>query len=361
MKPDLKNIFQKRFHGHEADVDPGVWEAIRTQITTAAPAADPLEDLFRERFQQHEVNVDPSVWNSISAQIGYGATVGATATGVSYLGWFAAASTAIVLSVGVYLYSNSDGATELARQEVILPIKEKDDLETSATESNFVDPSVADITTEQIIAGPERTEIASVEREVALERATSKAAGSTDPIDRNSEEQVAIGTDQPESRSAGVGTGSTETGSTTTNEQGRAVVNSIIDQLAQEVHIGTVTAEKHDPVVPATAVVVDQGIPGQDPKPTKADLPEIFLPNTFTPNGDGINDTYKVDKTGFTSMMIRIYSLQDNKLVFSTDNNAEWDGAHAEKGYYLVAIEAMTEDGRLLTKGKAVWLNNDRY
>ena len=63
--------------------------------------------------------------------------------------------------------------------------------------------------------------------------------------------------------------------------------------------------------------------------------------------------------------MIRVYSVNTNQLVFSssvTGGNGQgeidlWDGANVEDGYFVVAVEAMTMDGRALSEGKVVWLN----
>src|SRR5690606_36287105 len=85
--------------------------------------------------------------------------------------------------------------------------------------------------------------------------------------------------------------------------------------------------------------------------PDAKPLPDIFMPNAFTPNGDGHNDAYTVDLAGFRSMKVRIISLQTNDVVFSINTEEEWawDGRNCGPGPYLVAVEAITEDGRLVT------------
>src|SRR5690606_2551887 len=95
----------------------GVWNAIQAQVAT--PPADPIEDLFRDRFQGHEAPVDPSLWNAINAQIGQGAMAGSAATGGSIFGWAAAGVGALVIAGGLYLATNADPAekTELAAIE----------------------------------------------------------------------------------------------------------------------------------------------------------------------------------------------------------------------------------------------------
>ncbi|MCB0769174.1 MAG: gliding motility-associated C-terminal domain-containing protein, partial [Flavobacteriales bacterium] len=81
--------------------------------------------------------------------------------------------------------------------------------------------------------------------------------------------------------------------------------------------------------------------------------------NTFTPNGDGINDRYEVDMTGFKSLVLRVYSMKNDRLVFSTNAGAPWTGEGCEDGMYMVAVEAVTKDGKIISQGKVVWLTRN--
>lgn len=101
---------------------------------------------------------------------------------------------------------------------------------------------------------------------------------------------------------------------------------------------------------------------GDDTLPEEAvqqrpELPKLFMPNVFTPNNDGINDTYQVMGDGFEKMLVKVFAMKNNQLVFSTSNGEAWTGANCEDGMYLVAVEALTPDGRSVTEGKVVWLN----
>lgn len=68
----------------------------------------------------------------------------------------------------------------------------------------------------------------------------------------------------------------------------------------------------------------------------------IFIPNAFTPNGDGINDIFLVRSTILRSMHFEVYDRWGIK-VFQTDNIAEgWDGTYKGQqatedsyGYYF--------------------------
>lgn len=63
----------------------------------------------------------------------------------------------------------------------------------------------------------------------------------------------------------------------------------------------------------------------------------IFIPNSFTPNGDGINDLFKAvaNSDEFRDFQMRIFNRQ-GELVFMTNNiNEGWNGAYANDPYYV--------------------------
>ena len=58
---------------------------------------------------------------------------------------------------------------------------------------------------------------------------------------------------------------------------------------------------------------------------------DFFLPNAFTPNGDGNNDTLFVRGPGISEVNLSIYNRW-GELVFETKNKSEgWDGSFNEK------------------------------
>lgn len=65
---------------------------------------------------------------------------------------------------------------------------------------------------------------------------------------------------------------------------------------------------------------------------TPADIYQLFIPNAFTPNGDGINDLFKVE-ADFTplSFEIAIYSRRGELVFLNKDIKLGWDGAFRGK------------------------------
>lgn len=69
---------------------------------------------------------------------------------------------------------------------------------------------------------------------------------------------------------------------------------------------------------------------------------QIFIPNAFTPNGDGINDEFRVRSNILKSMHLEIYNRWGNKVFETDDINKYWDGYYRGKldqeevyGYYF--------------------------
>jgi len=83
---------------------------------------------------------------------------------------------------------------------------------------------------------------------------------------------------------------------------------------------------------------------------------DIFIPNAFTPNHDGLNDIFKAEGNIITGQQLRIFN-QWGELIFETgEAGAGWDGTHNGRaqpaGVYVYAIRLKLADGReVLRKG----------
>ena len=78
---------------------------------------------------------------------------------------------------------------------------------------------------------------------------------------------------------------------------------------------------------------------------------KLEFPNAFSPNGDGINDTYKA-KEGYQSIVefqATIYNRWGQKIYSWDDPSGEWDGTFngkpVKEGTYFVYVKAKGADG----------------
>ncbi len=74
----------------------------------------------------------------------------------------------------------------------------------------------------------------------------------------------------------------------------------------------------------------------------------IYLPNTFTPNGDGKNDVFKVvgENIGLSNFSLEVFNRWGELIFFSDDPYFGWDGKdkagvdYVQNGVYLWKVKA---------------------
>ncbi len=97
---------------------------------------------------------------------------------------------------------------------------------------------------------------------------------------------------------------------------------------------------------------------------TNCETPEIFIPNSFTPNGDGLNDVFYIKTIAqFSKFNLFIYNRW-GQLIFETDDAVKgWDGTFKGKmlslGVYIFFVEATirTNNETVKYRGKVTLLN----
>jgi large repetitive protein len=77
---------------------------------------------------------------------------------------------------------------------------------------------------------------------------------------------------------------------------------------------------------------------------------DVFVPNVFTPNGDGKNDLLLVYGNYITKLEMRIFNQWGQQIEMITDKNRGWDGRYKGKaqpvGVYVYTLQAELSDGR---------------
>lgn len=81
-------------------------------------------------------------------------------------------------------------------------------------------------------------------------------------------------------------------------------------------------------------------------------IPESFyIPNIFSPNGDGINDIFYVRATGIKTLKVIIYDRWGEKIFEFTDPNLGWDGTFRGKlldaAVFVYYVEAEMNSGTI--------------
>jgi len=75
----------------------------------------------------------------------------------------------------------------------------------------------------------------------------------------------------------------------------------------------------------------------------------VYVPNTFTPNGDAHNDYFKVYSNVIKSVHWMVFSQWGEKIFEANDIQAQWDGTYKGKpqpvGVYVYVVSGMLSDG----------------
>ncbi len=80
----------------------------------------------------------------------------------------------------------------------------------------------------------------------------------------------------------------------------------------------------------------------------------IYIPNTFTPNDDGLNDVFLVYGTGINKFEMSIFDRWGQKLFGSKDQLKGWDGFFknelCKSDVYVYVVTYTSIDGKTHTK-----------
>jgi gliding motility-associated-like protein len=87
---------------------------------------------------------------------------------------------------------------------------------------------------------------------------------------------------------------------------------------------------------------------------------DIFIPNTFTPNGDGLNDYFYAKTQGMSKMQIFIYNRWGDQVYVIETIDGKWDGKILDKeaptGVYYYILKATGKDGKEYKKNGSITL-----
>ncbi len=82
----------------------------------------------------------------------------------------------------------------------------------------------------------------------------------------------------------------------------------------------------------------------------------FYIPNTFTPNGDGLNDTFGIVGEAIKEFYLVIYNRWGQKVFESSKVDIQWDGTFngtisPQDSYSYTVLAQGPSGGRLTKKG----------
>lgn len=351
MADQLTDLFRERLAGHEMDAPADAWEHISGQL--AGGGGEGLRETLQEKFQGHEVGVDPSAWAQISSQLGHAGAVGGTIGA----GWIAAGVAVVALTAGVFLWQGGTEAEEVApatprvelaqEPSVEAPLPTSEEAAMPATEvqephqAEVPAPPAKDVKAKGNTEAPrtERKEVAAEQAVGTESEGTTEAPASTaDTTPAQQPEEVAM----PPAGPAGTG--------------------NAASSVPENKEVGAPAKEEKPILAPGPEGERDKEQRMVDPFGETTAQKRVFIPNVFTPQGDGINDLLEIVASDYESVDVKVFSTKNGTLVFHTnDLNEQWDGRlpngnNADEGHYQCIVRVNFNDGRTKTTTELVRL-----
>ena len=270
---------------------------------------DNIKELFAKGLQDHHISVDHALWSSISSSIGTGSAKAGLGILTKVLIGVAASS---IVGVAVYLTvqtTQTEPKKINQEQKFNTPQPNKNPSRSIQTES-----SIKSSTTNQTIV---EVNIPPID-DSALENQPAQ----------NQVVSIQDAIKQPHVL------------------QDHLLSNSVVPVPTQKPTPAQSQSANTQPTTPTNTQnqVVNQG--QQTEKPIR-----IVLPNIFTPNGDGKNETLQIDWNEFEVLDFSIVVLDTkNNVVFkNNDPNFQWNGANlgGEKlaaGYYIYFVTGLLNE-----------------
>ena len=82
--------------------------------------------------------------------------------------------------------------------------------------------------------------------------------------------------------------------------------------------------------------------------------PDIYIPDAFTPNGDGNNDVLLVRGRFITTMQLKVFDRWGELVFETTDQDVGWDGTYKGKpvdpAVFVYWLKAVCADGQSFLK-----------
>ncbi len=352
MGDQLTDLLRERFTGHEMNVPPGAWEHVSGQLAANA-SGESLRESLQDKFQGHEVKVDPSAWANISGQLGQGAAAGSSFSA----GWIAAGVAAVAVTATVLLWTSGNAVQKAVVTEKPAVVVAEAPAPVTAPAATF--PAPEDIEPAHTDLADHSTSVKIVTpaiRQDEQQPVTSASLPETKPEAETPQAQVpaSAAAQAPEHKPVAVQPKSSTPEKEATETRSEPALNT-----------GTDTPEALPEADPSgtTSAADDPGTdePEEDPFPTAATT-NIFIPNVFSPQGDGVNDKLEIVAKDYEKVDVRVFAAKGGALVFrSNDLSNMWDGRlsngnYAEEGYYKCVVLLTDTNGRPRVKSEVVRL-----
>jgi gliding motility-associated-like protein len=274
---------------------------------------DHFERLIKEKMMNHEMPVETFLWNSVSANSGLaqtGLTVGLKAL-------YIAASVLATIALSVYFYISNNTPPTPSQKTSPTP-----------TNKHSVPPTAPKI----------GVETANISHKKAEQTAVINHLPFIQQPEATTVLEMVPGTEQKFNEIAVVHNGEASVANTKPTME-----------LPEPINTNNTTPKYLSPK--SSQIISSEA----EESPVTTNIEAFVLPNTFTPNGDGINDELTLWLNGLEDISFVVLD-QSNKVVFSsTQAKVFWDGRlqngdPAPSGTYQYFFTGKDATGRWINK-----------
>lgn len=271
---------------------------------------DPIVDLFESKLKNAEFEVDPSVWTNVASQIP--ASVGTTvSTGMSITSKViiasAVAATAVITTVAIYISNNEEEvATQLPSvmtEEIKVADEEPVLLEKTQAPVLEKERSTEDLNNNEVVTAQEEDKVEPIEQQLSI----------------HSVDQI-INKDQ-------------------IVEEDNLISEFIDTSEKEDSDELDIQEEKAEETLEFKAEEESNQL-------------DIKIPNVFTPNNDGQNDTYHLTFEGsILDVSVVIFDHKGDVVFKASEADFKWDGRDMRgepcpSGRYLFMMTGKDENGK---------------
>lgn len=306
-----------------------------------------IEDVFREALQGHETLVSPQVWAGIQSGIASGAG-SISATGNAILGkaaaviGFSALITAATISEINHLPSNQASVANDSHQIEMVQTEPAQEKNTTNQTTSTEEPTKTQTVSEPSLIQP--TGLSNTPETHKANEAANNVASASVEVSTNSDLQEI---NEPVTSRANRSGGNQTQSVPKDQENGGSVDGTeLADQTTNNTNTSANEASSNESNAPT------------EPQPKTSAYFTHNAEALVTPNGDGFNDFFEVDGSGFETFYIRIFTRMGT-VIFETDNiEFQWKGLDrfgnsVPDGYYFYEIQAIGVDGLPYTEKNA--------
>lgn len=356
-----------------------------------------IKNIFAEKLANHESPVSADMWNAVQAKMTAqaavsGASAAAVKAGVSKLWWAAALAAATVVGTLVYFAIQPDAKPAKATEQMPAPTVKTEKLDSqleqnaAGTERNEIISETVKATDNTSSAGlPKETGTAvTTTAEVKTNNSNTSNNIPTPPEvsefekgSANSDKSGENGNTQPIN-----GGGQTISQEKVTANFKAVLVSqsdlkfSFVPQADKAAKYewnfgdGETSAEKAPAhtytqegnySVELTVTDRNGNVQSLNTQVSAMRPAELFIPNVFTPNGDGKNDEFVIELKNGSGILTKIIILNSTGRIFESDGSSMWngklpDGELAPAGTYTYLVRAVGNNQDTIEKSGSITL-----